>query len=134
VKRIVGYAVCILLLGSTAFFGTEGIDDFAEAATVGQKVCSVAVVLYGITAAVALLGLFLRKRWTLAVTLVWTAALLVSGTLAPRVWGDAELPWWITALSAVVILAIGIGVTMLVRWLLRTDQVAATSRDATSRT
>jgi hypothetical protein len=121
-KRIVAYTVCVLLLGVTAFFGKDGIDDFGEAATLGQKVCSVAVVLYGVTAVIALVGLFMRKRWAVAATLAWTAALVIAGTLAPRVWGDAEMAWWVTVLSGVVIIAFGVGITMLVRWLINTHQ------------
>ncbi|HEY0305812.1 MAG TPA: hypothetical protein VGC44_12575 [Longimicrobiales bacterium] len=128
-KRIAAWILCVGLLGVTAYFGHEGIDDLQEAETLGQTICSVAVIGYGVTAAIALVGLLLRKRWAVWAAGAWTLCLLVSGTLAQRVWApEVPLQWWVTPLTTLVILAIGLGVMRLVRYL------TASTRAATSRT
>jgi hypothetical protein len=128
-KRAFAWIICVGLLGLTAYFGHEGIDDLQESATLGQLVCSIAVIGYGVTAAIALIALLMRKRWAVWAAAAWTLCLLVSGTLAQRVWApEVPLQWWVTALIALVILVIGLSVMRLVGYL------TAGTRDATSRT
>lgn len=122
------YLICFGLLGVTAFFGKDGIGDLRASETLAQKICSVAVMAYGAAAVAALAGLVARQPWAVWAVRLWTGAMIVAGTLAPRAWGDAAPAWWVTVLVALVILAIGWGVTRLVRYL------ATSSRAATSRT
>jgi hypothetical protein len=127
-NRSAAYLISFGLLGVTAFFGKDGIGDFRESATVAQKICSVAVMAYGVFALAALTGLVARKPWAVWAVGAWTASMIVAGTLAPRAWGDVAPAWWVTLLSAVVILVIGLGVMQAVRYLV------TSSRDATNRT
>jgi hypothetical protein len=127
-KRVLAWIVCVGLLGVTAYFGfTDGVDDFADAGTTAQLICTIAVTSYAVTAALALIGLFWRKRWAVYATLAWTISMTVAGMLAPAAWGDVPVVWWVTLLSGAVIAGIGAGVTRLVAYLV-TSSRAATSR------
>ncbi len=114
-RDVAGYVFCTALLGVTAYFGKEGPGDYAEATTTLQKVCSVAVIAYWIFAAIALIGLVLKQRWTVFAVAAWTLAMIIAGTTAPTAWGDAEVAWWMNAIVGLVIGGIGMLVGLIVK-------------------
>jgi hypothetical protein len=85
----VGLGILVAALAFTAYTGlTEGFKATGFAATThGMRVATAAQLLYGGSAAAALLALAFRRQWVLGLLLVWAGAGAATAGLAPVVYG-----------------------------------------------
>ena len=125
-KTVFAYFACYSLLSITAFAGRQGPGDFVESTTTLQRVCSVAVTVYGILGAIALIGLALKKQWTLPVIAGWSLATTIAATTAPIAWSDEPVPWWAVLLGGVTTALIGYLIFLLARILINGDSASDT--------
>lgn len=116
--RGVALLLAALILASSAFTGLrQGPRLMGEAATPAQQTVAVGQIVYAVAALVALVGLWRRQSWTLAVTIVWAVATTAVGATASIAWSDAAGPS--TALLAGLVTAILAGWVVWFAWYLR---------------
>lgn len=114
--RIIGIALTILILAFAVFNGLrEGPNLLRDAANSRQLVVGVGQLVYAATALLALVGLWRRQRWAVAVTALWAVATTVVGAVASVAWSDAGLS---TALLAGLMTAILTGWVVWFVWYL----------------
>ncbi len=95
-KRPVGVTVLSILLGWLAlgaFVLTFTAETLAELQARWQLVRFGALV-YGLTAAVAAVGLWKLRRWSYLAFLAWVAVVLTAVLWWPAVFPHAVIPWW----------------------------------------
>jgi hypothetical protein len=101
----------VLLLLAAAYFGlTGGFVLVREAHTGAQKLATGTELLYGVTALLALVAMASRHKGTLALLVVWAAALTATSALAPVVWANRSVAIGAASGAAVgAVLAIIVG-------------------------
>jgi uncharacterized membrane protein (DUF2068 family) len=95
-KRPVGITVLALLLGLLAigaFVLTLTAETLAELHVRWQLV-RIGALVYGLTSAVAAVGLWKRRHWGYLAFLAWAAAVLTMVLWWPAVFPRPVLPWW----------------------------------------
>jgi uncharacterized membrane protein (DUF2068 family) len=96
VKRPVGLTIVALLLGWLAL-GALVLSLTAEALAelhVRWQLVRFGALIYGLTAAVAAVGLWKRRRWGYFAFLAWGAVLLTAVLWWPAVFPRPVIPWW----------------------------------------
>jgi hypothetical protein len=96
VKRPVGITVLALLLGWLAlgaFILTLTAETLAELHVRWQLV-RIGALVYALTAAVAAVGLWKRRRWGYLAFLAWAAVVLTMVLWWPAVFPQPVVPWW----------------------------------------
>lgn len=121
-KVMLGYSYSIVLFALTVFFGIGGPGDFADSTNALQRMCSGAVIAYGILGLLGIIGLVSKQRWVFAVTLLWAVMLTATAFLAPLAWAPGRVSWLNTLLGTGFAAAIGWTVYLVVRWLVRRKQ------------
>jgi ribose/xylose/arabinose/galactoside ABC-type transport system permease subunit len=90
--RAVGLILAALILAFSAFNGLrEGPGLLSDAANGRQQVVAIGQIISGVTALVALIGLWRRQGWALAVTSSWALATIVVGSVASIAWTDVNI-------------------------------------------
>lgn len=114
-------AVVLLVFAFTAYKGfTDGPGVIRRAANARQVVVGIGQLCYGVTALVALFGLWQRSAWTMPIVVIWGVACTIVAAVATVAWTDAGLG---AALAAAgVTLVVAALVVWYVRYLLRNWQ------------
>jgi hypothetical protein len=84
----------------------EGPNLIGDAVNARQQIVAVGQIVYAVTALLALIGLWRRQRWTLAMTSLWALATTVVGAVASIAWTEPNIG---VALLAGLITAIIVG-------------------------
>lgn len=114
--RRVGLTLAALILAFSVYNGLRGGPSLLrDAVNPRQVVVAVGQIVYAVTALLALLGLWRRSPWALAVTAAWALATIVVGAVASIAWSDAGMG---TALSAGLVTAILVGWVVWFVWYL----------------
>jgi hypothetical protein len=95
-KRPVGVTVLSLLLGWLAL-GAFALTFTAEALAelqVRWQLVRFGALVYGLTAAVAAVGLWKLRRWSYLAFLAWVAVVLTAVLWWPAVFPHPVIPWW----------------------------------------
>jgi hypothetical protein len=83
--RIGAITAFLLLL---VWFGVMGgMQAIGAVRTVGQGIAAATQVAFGIASAATIWAIWKRSGWLETSLLVWAVAIVVTGTLAPVVWG-----------------------------------------------
>ena len=115
--RSIALLVAALMLASSVFNGlSQGPRLLGDAANAAQQVVAVGQIVYAVTALLALVGLWRRQPWAVAVTAAWAAATTTVAAVASVAWSDAGLG---TALLAGLVTAILTGWVVWFAWYLR---------------
>lgn len=115
--RSIALLVAALILASSVINGLrQGPRLLGDAASTAQQVVAVGQIVYAAAALLALMGLWRRQAWTLAVTAVWAVATTTVAAVASVAWSDAGLG---TALLAGLVTAILAGWVVWFMWYLR---------------
>ena len=105
--RAVGLILTVLILAFGVYNGIrEGPSLLGDATNTRQQVVAVGQILYALTALLALIGLWRRQPWTLAVTSLWAVSTTIVGAVASIAWTDVNIG---TALLAGLMSAIIVG-------------------------
>jgi hypothetical protein len=85
--RAVRYSLVVVALTLTGFNGiVEGLNATHFADTPGMKVATATQLLYGFSAAAALVAMAVRRQLVFAILAVWSLALTATAVLAPVVY------------------------------------------------
>lgn len=104
-------AAVLLVVGSSVRLGfTEGVAAARTAVTLGQQVAAATQCAYGVLGVLAIAALLARRRVAGALFVAWSLAVIVTATVAPVVWGQADVS---TGLYSGVIAVV---ITALVTW------------------
>jgi hypothetical protein len=98
-RRVGEFLVLALLILTGAVGLKNGPDELRGARGFLQNVVSIAVMLYGVAGVIAAFALWRRRRWTLAVMILWGLAGVTAATVAPIAYSSSPVPWWSIALS-----------------------------------
>jgi len=91
-KRKLAFAISGVLLLTTAYLGIRnGVTEWSDAHTFWQRTVTGGVLLYGVLALAACVGLAARKRWSYVVTLVWGAVVTYVAATAVVAYGDGSV-------------------------------------------
>ncbi|HEV8357204.1 MAG TPA: hypothetical protein VGQ17_10610, partial [Gemmatimonadales bacterium] len=89
---ILRYTVVGIALLLTGYNGLiEGINATHVADTPGMKVATATQLLYGFAAVAAIAAIFVRRRLVFPILVGWGIALVLTGALAPVVYGGSSL-------------------------------------------
>ena len=84
------FVIALAVLGGTGFLGVyNAFDEWRGAQTLLQKSVTAAGCVYGILGLIAVMGLMLRKKWSVRSAIAWGIVLTYAGSLAVTVYGDA---------------------------------------------
>jgi hypothetical protein len=103
-KRPTGITVLALLLGYLAlgaFVLTLTAETLAEL-HIRWQVVRLGALIYGLTAAVASMGLWKMRRWAFVAFLAWTIVVVSIGVWWPAVFPARTGPWWTPLLWVVL--------------------------------
>lgn len=93
--RILRVACLVFLLAVLLFFAYNGLVEGSNAIrtmrTPGEKLATATQLAYGVLAVLALASVWLRPAGTTRLLVAWAVPLVVTGTLAPMVYGDRGL-------------------------------------------
>lgn len=95
-KRPSGITVLALLLGCLAlgaFVLTMTAEALAEP-NIRWQLVRLGALTYGLTAAVASIGLWKLRRWAFVAFLAWTIVVVSIGLWWPAVFPTRTVPWW----------------------------------------
>jgi FtsH-binding integral membrane protein len=109
--RTVAWILSLALLVFTGCVGVyNGITEWGESETPLQHSVTIGVLLYGVFGLISAYGLFKRKRWSVATTIVWAVMVTyVPGTAVMAYAGqDAGPGSAIAASAASALLALGV--------------------------
>jgi hypothetical protein len=116
-KRPVGLTILALLLGWLAlgaFVLTLTAETLAELHVRWQLV-RLGALVYGLTAAVAAVGLWRRRRWGYLAFLAWIAVVLTAVLWWPAVFPRPVMPWWGAFLWVAIVGAVLVPLAFYVR-------------------
>lgn len=103
------WAVALVVLGGTGFIGVRnGITERVGAVTTMQKAVTAGVFLYGVLGIVAAIGLAMRRRWSVPVTLAWLVVLTFVAGGATFWYGEAGIGAAIAASVSTALIAAGV--------------------------
>jgi hypothetical protein len=106
-RRIAGWTGLVLLVVVSGLGVQAALGQLSEAASAGQWTCTWTQWAYAVAGFVAAVGLLLGKRWVWAALWIWAVCVIVTGGLAPLVWGGSSLPVCLAAgLAAAAIAAV----------------------------
>jgi len=107
--RRLSLGTALLFLLGLGFVGLRnGLAEWSQANTIGQRLASVTEALYGVLGLVAGAGLLTRRRWTVPVVVAWAVSITITAGLAPVVWGGAGLLAGVAAAAATALIASGV--------------------------
>lgn len=120
-RYTVGFFLVQLTLFAAVYAGLfSGPQDFARAHDGAERFLAGCVILYGVLAPVAMIGLWRAAPWTLGVLVPWAVACVVAGTFASGYYaGPGERILAPVAAGAATILLTGLVVWYARRWLAR---------------
>lgn len=99
-RRVIWWIiVCLVLL--TTFSGLwNGYQDWPDNKNFGERMVTVAVIIYGIAGAAVLVAMLRKRKWIMVPLIVWTVGILFAATAAPLVYSD-EAKWIGTIASGI---------------------------------
>lgn len=90
--RAVGLILAVLMLVFSAYNGfREGPNLLGDALNGRQRIVAYGQLVYAVTALLALIGLWRRQRWTLAMTSLWALATSITGAVASIAWTEPNI-------------------------------------------
>jgi len=89
----------LLLSGVTGL--RDGLAEYREASTFGQRFATVTELAYGVVGWAALAALLAGSRWTATLLFVWAALVTGTGAVAAVAWGGQSLATGAVAAVAV---------------------------------
>lgn len=88
--RRAAFVASVLLLVSAAVLGVWGaVSEWPGAVSLGQRVATLTQLGYGVLAALAAVSLGVGSPRSRPLTLGWAVAFVLTGGLAPVVWGES---------------------------------------------
>ena len=103
--------VTAILLASV-YFGFENTDDITNTTTLAEQAVGALATGYALVGLVSLFGYWQSTRWLRTALLIWSALVVVTGTLASAVYGG--IGW-----GVLLALVICLGLVALVLWAAR---------------
>lgn len=88
VSGLVARIAVPLVLAASVYLGLANMSDIVKTSTLGERLVGVTAVGYGVTGAVALVALLLRRPWLRPVILVWAFLVVTTAVAATIVYGD----------------------------------------------
>ena len=90
--RAVGLILAVLMLVFSVYNGfREGPNLLGDAVNGRQKVVAIGQIVYAVSALLALIGLWRRQRWTLAMASLWALSTSVVGAVASIAWTEPNI-------------------------------------------
>jgi hypothetical protein len=127
VIRVIAFCAGLALLLALSVLGVwSAVGSLDSMSTTGQRVATVTQLGYALTGVVAAGALLAGVQWATAVLWLWAVFVIVTGGLAPMVWGGAGPSAGLAAAATSAAIA------GLVAWL-ATRRRAAPSADAADR-
>jgi hypothetical protein len=107
--QLAASALIALVLLATAYNGVvEGLNATHAASTPGQRVATVTQLVYGVFAALALVGVAMRHPATTVVLVGWAIAVVATAGLAPVVYGGTSVTIGVATSVAAAVIAGGV--------------------------
>ena len=91
--RAVALILAVLMLVFSVYNGFREAPGLlsGEAENVRQQIVGVGQLAYAVTALLALIGLWRRRRWTLAATFAWALSTSLTGAVASIAWTEPNI-------------------------------------------
>lgn len=113
-RRVIWWLIVCLILFTSLSGIWNGFRDWSENKNLGERMVTVAVIIYGITGAISVFAMLLKRKWIMIPLIVWSIAVFFAATAAPYVYSD-EAKWIGTIASGIVISVLLILITLRVR-------------------
>ncbi len=112
IARYLSFAVLLV----TGFLGIRnGLIDWGDGSTPLQHSVNIGVLIYGLLGIVTLVGLILKRRWSMATAIAWGIAITYVPAAAIIGYADGDTPIWSAAIASLLSAAIAAGVVWTAR-------------------
>jgi hypothetical protein len=109
IYRRLSLGTALLILVGLGYVGLRnGLAEWSNADTTGQRLASMTEALYGLLGLVAGVGLVTRRTWTVPVVVAWAVSVTITAGLAPVVWGGAGIRAGVAAAAATTLIVLGV--------------------------
>jgi len=99
-RRVIWWIIVGLVLLTTFSGLWNGYQDWPDNKSSGERMVTVAVIIYGIAGAAVLVAMLRQRKWIMVPLIVWAIAILFAATVAPLVYSD-EAKWISTIASGI---------------------------------
>jgi peptidoglycan/LPS O-acetylase OafA/YrhL len=99
-RRVVWWIIVCIVLISTLSGLWNGFRDWADSDNFGERMVTLAVIIYGFAGAALLIAMLRKRKWVMVPLIIWAVGIMVAATGAPLVYSD-EAKWIGTIASGI---------------------------------
>jgi uncharacterized membrane protein YwaF len=104
-RRVIWWMIVVLVLITTCSGLWNGFRDWSESKNLGERMITIAVIIYGFAGAILLLAMLHKRKWIMVPLIVWSIAVMFAAIGAPLVYSD-EAKWIGTIASGICIIVL----------------------------
>jgi hypothetical protein len=105
-RRVVWWIIVLFVVITSSSGLWNGFQDWPHSNGLGEQMVTIAVICYGFSGAILLLGMLLKRKWVMIPLIVWSIAITFAAIAAPYVYSRDEGRWIGTIASGICTIAI----------------------------